>query len=353
MTITREDVARLANVSTATVSYVINGGPRPVSATARTRVLQAIEQLGYRPNIIARSLTTKRTHTVGFIIPDILNPVHASIAKSFEQAMLMAGYSVILCNSDEMPDRELGYLQVLHSKQVDAIALTPTGENRPALTSLMAAELPLVLLDRQLEGLRVDTVLFDNEVGAFQGTRHLLDLGHRQIGLINLPITLTPGWERLQGYRRALLEVGMRVNPAFIREGNFKESGEALAESLLSMQPHPTALLVSSNRLMGGVLTVVKRHLLRVPDDIAICVFDDVSHYPEFTPSITAIGASIEQFGGEAARLLTERMRQAFTGEPRTIRIPCQLHVRESTVGMKVRVNGTETERVAEAAVQQ
>ena len=334
MGVTRKDVARLAGVSTATVSYVVNNGPRPVSPETRERVLWAIEQLGYQPNAIARSLVTKKTQTIGFILPDILNPVHAAIAKALEDALRAAAHSLVIGNSDESPEREREYLRAFLSREVDGVVLTPTGANRRLLFSLVESEKHLVLLDRQLEGLSTDCVLFDNVVGTHQAVRHLIGLGHTRIGLINLSRSLTPGWERLEGYRRALLDAGLDVDPELIVEGSFKaQGGEMLAESLLDMDSPPTALFVSSNRLMRGVLHLVKKRGLRVPQDLALATFDDMDYYADRTPSITAVCTSVADFGSEAARLLLERVTGTHAGEPRIVRVPCQLGVRESTVG--------------------
>ena len=333
--ITRKDVARLADVSTATVSYVVNNGPRPVSEETRKKVLWAIEQLGYQPNAIARSLVTKKTNSIGFILPDILNPVHAAITKAFEDALHIADYSLIIGNSDESPEREQAYLTVLLSKGVDGIALTPTGGNRRTLFSLAESGKQIVLLDRQLEGLNADCVLFDNVVGTYQAVRHLIKQGHKRIGLINLSRSLTPGRERGEGYERALLEAGIKVEPRLMVEGSFKaQQGDMLTESLLEVTPPPTALFVSSNRLMQGVLCTVRDRKLRVPEDLALATFDDLGHYTLVRPTITAVYTSVARFGSEAARLLIGRLSETCTDEPRVVRVPCELKVRESTVGV-------------------
>lgn len=334
MGITRKDVARLAGVSTATVSYVVNDGPRGVSEETRKKVLWAIEQLDYQPSAIARSLATKRTNTIGFLIPHILNPIHAAVAKSFGDALRLADYSLILGNSDESPEVELSYLRTFLSKEADGIALAPTGANRQFLFSLLESGKHLILLDRQLDGLEADCVLFDNVVGTQKAVRHLIELGHSRIGLINLSRSLTPGRERLDGYERALLEAGIRADPDLIVEGDFKaQEGESLAGVLLQVTPPPTALFVSSNRLMRGVLRVVKERGLRVPEDLALVTFDDLDYYEDRTPSITAVSTPVGEFGREAALLLIERLSNKYAGPPRVIRIPCQLKVRESTAG--------------------
>lgn len=335
MSITRDDVAKLAGVSSATVSYVINNGPRPVAEETRLKVLRAIEKLGYQPSAVARSLKTKKTATIGVIVSDILNPVLSAVAKGIEDALLPRNYNMILCNSDEDPERELTFLNMLLGKQVDGIILLPTCENKHFLFSLIDKQtLPIVLLDRRLEGLPADTILFDNESGAYQATRHLIELGHRRIACIGLPRLLTPGLERLQGYERALQEAGIPFDPALVVEGSFKaEKGSHLVDQIFASPDPPTAIMVSSNRLLNGVLEHVKENRLRVPEDIALVVFDDIPYYSYFSPTITAVGANTDQFGRQAAHMLAEQIEEKGPHQPKVIRIPVELIVRESTVG--------------------
>ncbi len=338
MTVTRDDVAKLAGVSVATVSYVVNNGPRPVSDKTREKVLWAIEQLGYRPSAIARSLKTKRTLSVGVVISDVLNPILAAISKSAEDLLLQQGYSLAVCNSDESPERELVWLRQLLQRRVDGIVLLPTGGNRSLLFSAMHSGQPFVLIDRQIDGLKADCVLFDNEQGAYQAVRHLIELGHSRIALLNLTLTLTPGRNRLRGYERALQEAGLQVYPELIREGSFKaEDSYAVAGELLELQPPPTAMLVSSNRLALGLLQQVKARGLRMPDDLALCAFDDVSYYTCITPSITAVSYDVQEFAEVMVQYLIDRIDKVYTGEPRTTMIPCHLEIRESTAGVMQR----------------
>ena len=334
MGVTQKDVARLAGVSTATVSYVVNNGPRPVAEETRRRVLWAIELLDYRPSAVARSLVTRKTNTIGLLVPDILTPTHAAVATAFEHELRAAGYSLILGNSDESPDYERSYLRDWLSREADGIALTPTGANRRLLFSITDSGRPLVLLDRRLEGIRADCVLSDNVVGAHRAVRHLIGLGHTRIGLINLPHSSTPGAERLEGYRNALLEAGIKVDSELIAEGTPKpQDGRKLAESLLGKSPSPTALFVSGSRLMRGVLRTVRELRLRVPEDLALVTFDDISDYADRTPSITAVATPFAQLGSVAAQILIDRVSGAYGGELRIVRPPCELRVRESTVG--------------------
>jgi len=335
MGITRDDVAKLAGVSPATVSYVVNDGPRSVSIETRAKVLWAIDQLNYHPSALARSLKTKKTHTVGIVISDILNHILASIAKSAEDLLFPAGYSLIICNSGESLDRERIWLNMLLGKRVDGVLLLPSGSNNLRLIyTMLQSDRQIVLIDRQMEGVDLDCVLFDNEMGAYDAVRHLIELGHSRIGLINLPSHLSPGRGRLNGYMRALQDAGLMADPKLIREGSFiAEEGYALTGELLDLDDPPTALFVASNRLSRGTLQQIKERRLRMPDDLALCVFDDVPHFTYMTPSVTAVAYDTQAFAEQAVRFLCERINGDYRGEARTALIPCQVRARESTIG--------------------
>ncbi len=337
MGVTRDDVARLAGVSPATVSYVVNNGPRPVSAAARARVLAAIEELGYSPHAIARSLKTQRTESAGIIIADMLNPYLASVAQAAHDELLQQGYSLLVANSSESPARELMWLKFMRSRRVDGLILEPTGDNLPFLKRLAGPGHPpqLVLIDRAIPELEADTVLLDNVGGARAAVRHLIDLGHRRIALLGLPHEMSPGGERLEGYKLALRAAGLPIDAALIFEGTFvADEASEMVSRLLNVRPAPTAVFASSNRLARGVLQQIKVRRLRMPDDIALAVFDDVDYFEWMTPSITAVEVSGVALGQQAVDYLHDRLTGAYGGPPRLLRIPYRLHVRESTLGM-------------------
>lgn len=335
MGVTREDVAKLAGVSVATVSYVVNDGPRPVASATRERVLQAIEQLGYQPSAVARSLRTQRTLTVGLVVSDILNFFHSGVAKSVEEAARRAGYTVILCNSDEDPEQELMYLQMLQQKRVDGIILVPTGGNVGYLQSIIDQEWNLVQLDRRLDELETDSIVIDNEPGAYVAVKHLIELGHRRIALIGAPFHLTPGRGRRAGYERALREAGIPIEAELMAEGNFKEQpGMQLTRYFMSLSEPPTALFAANNRLGLGAIEALQEQGRAIPDDVALAVFDDVEYYALLSPRITAVSYSIYDLGQIAFELLLNRMTAETDGHVvRHRSVPCELMVRESTVG--------------------
>jgi len=337
MGVTRNDVARLAGVSPATVSYVVNHGPRPVSPAARSRVLAAIAELGYCPDAIARSLKTQRTDTVGIIISDMLNPYLAAVAQAAQDRLLQQNYSLLVANSSESPERELMWLELMRSRRIDGLILEPTGRNLPYLQTLAGAgRAPhLVLIDRALPELDVDTVLMDNIGAARAAVQHLIHLGHRRIALLGLPRELTPGGERLEGYRLALREAGLPLDPQLVSEGTFvAEQASELVGRLLDLRPAPTAVFACSNRLAHGVLQQIKARRLRMPDDIALVVFDEVDYYAWVTPSITSVEVSGAALGQQAVTCLHDRLNGEYAGPPRLLRIPYRLHARESTLGV-------------------
>jgi LacI family kdg operon repressor len=297
--------------------------------------LYAIQQLNYHPNLIARSLKTRKTFTISIIITDILNSTLASIERSIEEFLVEKNYSLVISNSDESPERERMWLERLRERRFDGLILLPTGGNLPLMRSLFEdSEQHLVLIDRQIEGLNADTVLFDNEGGAYLAVSHLIERGHTRIGMLNLPNSLTPGHGRQRGYELAMREHGLPIHPDLVRQGSFKaQEGTRLVCELLDQALAPTALFVSSNRLAQSVLEEVKRRRLHIPDDLALCVFDDVPYFSFITPSITAVSIDMNDFGQKTVQFLLERIDGDYCGEPRVAKIPCTLNVRESTTG--------------------
>ena len=333
--VTRDDVARLAGVSVATVSYVLNDGPRGVKPETKAKVLKAVEELDYHPSDIARSLKTNRTLTVGLIVTDIVNPFHAAVAKAIEEEARAAGYTVIQCNSDEDSEQELTYLRMLQSKRVDGIIIVPTGSSIPYLSEMIRSGWNIVQLDRRLPEVKADSVIMDNVRGAFDAVNHLIQLGHRRIALVGAPTTLTPGQQRRQGYEQALSATGIPIEPSLICESNYKaENTLALVRDFLE-EPFPgTAIFVATNLLALSVMQVIRERGLSMPNDIALCVFDDPPYYKLMAPSISAVRYAIPELARTGFQLLLEQIIEQRTYDnPKHEVVPCELVVRESTVG--------------------
>lgn len=255
---TIKDIAQRAGVSTATVSYVVNG-TRFVSPELRERVLTAITELDYRPNAVARSLRQKRTRTIGLIVPDNSNPFFAEVAKGVEDAGYEAGVSVILCNSDGSFERELRYLQTLRDKQVDGVILIATTPNADHLASVVEREIPVVVFYRRVPHLNVDTLVVDNHGGGVLATRHLIELGHAQIACVAPASTNSPSALRVAGFRRAMEEAGLTVDETLIYRGDNRfAGGQDGAEHLLGTGKPFTAVFAGNDVMAVGTIRTLQ-----------------------------------------------------------------------------------------------
>jgi LacI family transcriptional regulator len=304
---TMKDVARLAGVSIATVSATINGSAF-VSAELRARVAEAVHQLGYAPDGVARSLKRGRTQLIGLIVADITNPFFTELVHVIEAAMQDAGYSVLLCDTDEDFAKEQNYLRILQTHRVDGVILAPTGAGE-AYQSLKAlsARLPLVLVDRALPDLDAATV--DSFAGAYEATSHLLDLGHRKVATIAGPHHLAPARDRLEGFRAALADRSIEVRPDFIRTGSFREEeAMAAAQDLLSGSDRPSAVFAANNHMMIGVMRAIANLRLSCPKDVSVVGIDDFPWANAFTPRLTVVRQPVEAIGRAAVRLLLARI---------------------------------------------
>jgi LacI family transcriptional regulator len=327
--VTIRDVARVAKVSTATVSHVINNS-RAVAKATRERVLAVMKELSYHPNAVARDLRRQRTETLGLIISDVANPFFPMLVRGVEDTANQHGYNVILCNTDEDAVKESRYLQVLFGRRVDGYLVVPTSGAAGALAALLERKRPLVLIDRLIEGLDTDAVVVDNVQGAYDATTHLLNHGHRKVGVITGPLHLTTARERLDGYARALKEHGLEVEERLVRRSNFKEeSGYQCAMDLLRSELRPTALFAANNLLMIGALRAFAEAGVSVPSEVAVVTFDDMPWAPFITPPMTTVAQPAYQMGAAAAQLLLERLH-GRRKRPKVLRHPTKLVIRQS-----------------------
>jgi LacI family transcriptional regulator len=328
---TIKDIARLAGVSTATVSYVLNG-TRTVSPERQQRVLAAVAELQYRPNAVAQSLRRRRTLTIGLVIPDNSNPFFAEVAKGVEDAGYEAGISVILCNSDSSFDRELRYMELLQAKRVDGVIFIATTPKADHVRGLIAAGIPLVTFYRQLPDLNVDTLVVDNLSGGHQAARHLIELGHAALACVAPASTASPSSLRVIGFRQALDEAGRPVDEALIHHGDNRFSGgRDAAERLLQTGKPITAIFAGNDVMAIGVMRTLQAHGRRVPEDVSVIGFDGISLGAYVTPALTSIVQPRYEAGQTAFKLLLERMRDGYAGPQRSIQLGTQLELREST----------------------
>jgi len=304
------DVAEQAGVSVSTVSRVINR-PEMVDPDTRSQVESVLSEMDYRPSRVARRLKNRgKAQILGVIIPDIQNPFYSEIVRGIEDVAYTRDYAVILCNSEEDPDREDFYLNVLHGESADGVILPPLLRAGNSYASdIERYDFPIVCFDRRLPGDPVDTVVVDNRKGARQVTNHLLDLGHRSIGVICGPENLSTSTERLEGYKQALRDHGVDVDERLIRMGPpHREAGHDHAGELFSLDDPPTAIFAANNQLCLGTLECARERHLAIPSDIAIVGFDDAPWAKLLDPPLTTVRQPTYEIGKQAAQRLFDRL---------------------------------------------
>lgn len=326
--ITIRDVARVAGVSPQTVSRAINDKDE-ISPATRARVLRVVEELGYRPNHIARSLTTHRTATLGLVVPDIVNPFFAEIARGVEDLACVSGYQVFLCNTDENPVRERTVLNSLAAKQVDGIILCSSRLDDAELSAMVAEMPPMVLVNRVLKHGEAYAVVIDDFHGAHQAMAHLLRAGHRFIALLRGPTSSYSGRERLRGYREALAAAGVPWDEELVITTMPRvEEGYQATMQLLARRPDVTAIFAYNDLVAVGALQACAAAGRRVPEDVAVVGFDDIPLASLVVPALTTVHVPKYRLGQLALEKLL--LRLAGDAESLVSAVSCELIVRAS-----------------------
>jgi LacI family transcriptional regulator len=327
--VTREDVAKRAGVSVAVVSYVVNNGPRPVAVATRAKVEQAIAELGYYPNELARSLRLQQSSTIGLLIPNVTNPVYAEIARSMEGVCIGEGYLVLLCNSGRDPLQEQKCVHLLRAKQVDGVVMIPNQEPWELIRPLQQAGIPIVVLEHDLAG--VPCIALDDLQGGRLGAQHLLSLGHRRIGFIKRTPSSATSAQRSVGYRQALEAAGIPFDPALVVESEAGQAGGYQAmQQLLALPEPPTAVFTHNDVLASGVMHAIRQAGLSIPGDISVVGYDDIVSSAYLVPPLTTVKFPKEEMGRRAAEIILQ-LAQHQQLSVQTIILPAELVVRAST----------------------
>jgi LacI family transcriptional regulator len=331
------DVARRAGVSTMTVSRVINSSGY-ASQDVRVRVEQAVAELGYVPNALARSLHVKNTHTLALVLTDISNPFFTTVARGVEDAASARGYSVMFCNTDESEAEELEHVRVLLQKQVDGLLLVPACCSPQSVELAGQRGTPVVVLDRRVEGAEVDTVRCDSEGGAYAVVRHLVDLGHREIAVLSGPPGVSVTVDRIAGCRRALAEAGVALREDLLLAGRLDQaSGADLTRRALALSPRPTALFATNNFIAIGAFAALRQAGLRVPQDVSLAGFDDLPAALVIDPFLTVAVQPAYEMGRCGTELLLDRLSAGGPQGVQDIVLPAELVVRRSTAAPAAR----------------
>ena len=286
---TLKQVAEKAGVSLGMAGRVL-GNYGSFSEATKKKVTEAARALNYAPNIIARSLRTQLTKTIGVLISDITTFFWTTLVRGIQDKAGKAGYSVILCNSDDESENEQLYLATLFERNVDGLIVSPTPHNHSYLKRLARSMVPLVLVDRGVKGLVVPTIKTDNQAGAYEAVKHLIDLGHDRIAIITGIPGVETSEERFAGYRQALQERGIPLRKTLIRQGHFqKERAFAATKELVRLKRPPSAIFVSNEPMVSGCILALKESGLGIPEDIAVVGYDDPVWASYMDPPLTAV----------------------------------------------------------------
>lgn len=327
--VTMRDVALLAGVSVSTVSHVLNG-TRNVNPDTRERVLSAVDALGYRPNIMARSLRRKDIPLVGLVVPDATNPYFAEVARAVEDRCYQLGLSIMMASSAGHPDRERRAVEAMTSHRVGGMIIVGLGFPEGQARALAGLEIPVVMVDRKISGLPVDSVQSDNHGGGSMAARHLLDLGHRRMGCICGPRDIGPSRDRLRGFQEALSKSGITIDPDMVTWGDFScPSGYELAREML-LRHRPTAIFAMNDLMAFGALRVAAELGFSVPGDLSVVGFDGISIGQFFSPPLSTVAQPIGEMGAAAVDLLWDRIG-GNRFEPVSRVIDCSMLQRSST----------------------
>jgi len=326
-----QEIAKMAGVSLGTVSHVLNNTAK-VREPKRTRVLEAVQAAGYQPSQLARGLRRDTTNMIGMIIPDITNPFFPAVVRGAEDVAFSNGYRLILCNTDNDHAKELIHLNELRTYLPAGLIVIPSSfsDLTAQAESYRRAGTGVVCIDRLPKNWSGDSVTANHEAGAYNATRHLIQLGHTRLATITGPLHLTNARERLGGFRRAVKEAKLHLSPEYAQETSFdKQGGYAKTLILLRLIPRPTAIFAGNDMIALGALLAVREAGLRCPEDVSIMGFDDLDLCETTNPSLSSVSQSGYQLGSTAARLLLDR-REGDTSPAKHIVLETLLNLRHS-----------------------
>lgn len=331
MAVTIYDVAQHAGVALSTVSRVINNSGY-VKQETRNKVYEAIKALNYVPSSVARTLSTNESNNIAVIIPDITNPFFSEVIKGITKELDTTEFDLIFYNTNENIQKEYRALQAIIKNRVRGLIITPIAEmvqeNKNLLKQIQEMGIPIVLVDRDIHGLNCDGVFVDNVTGAFEATKLLLNENHRRIAIIHGPLTSIPGKDRLKGYLDAYQAVNIQPARSLQYVGNFMfESGVSATRRILKARKRPTAIFCCNNLMTMGCMAALKENHIKIPDDMAVVGFDELSVYDIISSPITVVSRATTEMGSLAVHTLLRRIRHPGEQPEHPNRIILQPHL--------------------------
>lgn len=329
------DVAKLAGVSQPTVSRVLNENDTmvPISERTRQRVLDAVAELGYRPNVVARSLRTHRTRTVAMLIADLSNSFYHPMARAVQDVARQHNYEVLLSNSDHLYENELRFCEIVLGRGVDGVIMVPIHLTNADFEHYVSqTHIPFVVLAEYVDHPNIDIVYVNDEQATYEATSWLIsECGYKQIGFVGVPEFLPAGPRRLHGFMRALGDAGLTPDPRFMLQGDFTlEGGTHVARTLMQLGELPSALVVANDLMAIGIILTLQEAGYSIPEDVAIVGFDDIPEATIVRPSLTTIAQDPRDIGLKLAKALFERIEEPNIAEKCVFVSNCRLIERES-----------------------
>ncbi len=328
--VTLHDVAREAGVSVNTVSRALNGKP-DVSPETRARVLEVAKRLGYRPNRLARGLRSNKTFTLGVIVTDIANPFFAELVKGVEEAARQNGYSILLEDTGEDSEKEATAIQTMLAERVDGLLITPVQSDSNTLEDVLKSKIPTVLMGRYFSDLKLPYVVTNDVRGAALATKHLIDLGHRNIAHVGGPLHISSAQDRLSGYRQALQAHGIPIRKEYVLMGAVTlEDGYEVGKELLKLKPLPTAVFAYSDFVAIGLMQSLLDEGLRIPDDVSLVGYDNITFSAYTRVPLTTVEIPKRDLGREAVQMLVQLLKGGSALKSREKKLPVKLVLRQS-----------------------
>jgi LacI family transcriptional regulator, kdg operon repressor len=308
--VTMADVARAAGVSKSTVSQYLNKRYEYMGEKTKQKIEEAIKTLGYQPNFLARSLKQKRTSFIGIIVANITHYFSTEVSRAIEDFFHQHDLQAIVCNADDDPEKEKKYIEMLRAKQVDGLIIFPTGQNHDLYKNMVEQGYPVVFMDRKVEeSLKVFSILTDNTESTYKAVQRFIDKGHKNIAFVVQPLRVSTRLDRLEGYKRALKNAGIEINPDYIVEADIPDM-KAKLERLFSMEVKPTALFAANDRAFMAVVEFLKEKKIQLGEDIELIVFDNIPFAHLLDTPISFIIQPAREMGFKAAELLYEQIKQ-------------------------------------------
>lgn len=329
------DVARLAGVAQSTVSRVLNGSDSfiPISDETRQRVMDAVQQLEYQPNMIARSLRTQRTQMIAVMIGDISNAFYHPIVRAAQDVAGTRDYEVLISNSDHLYENEARFLRSILRRPVDGIIMAPHRlTNKDLDNFIRRSHIPIVAIGAQVKHPLIDVIGGTSEPATYEAVSWLIrNAGHRRVGFIGVADDMPPGPARLKGYKRAMTDAGLPVKPGWVQKVEFTaDGGQRAMQAFLEQKNPPTAIFASNSLMAIGAMKVAQARGYRIPDDFSVMGFDDIPESTIVQPSLTVIARDLSRIGQQAVELLFERIDGHLSGNGRFLQSEWRLIERES-----------------------